>query len=431
MHRITLPVGLLLFLLGSLSAGAPAPQATSGEWPQFRGPNRDAVSSETGLLKQWPKEGPKLLWEAKGAGRGYASVAISNGKIFTLGDAPSTADDKDEYLTCFDAADGKQLWKTKTGPAWSKGQANWQSSRSTPTVDGELLYVLTPHGLLLGLETATGKERWRKDLAKDFEGKKGDGWGYSESVLIDGDHLVCTPGGDKATMVALNKKTGDLIWKASSPNDRGAGHASIVISNIGDRKVYVQTTASGALGVDAKDGKLLWTYGIDRTTAVVPNPIVRGDLVFFSAGYNRGGALLRQVPTSDCGVKAEEVYGLKRELSNRHGGIVLVGDHLYGDSDHSGIPFCAKFMTGEVQWKERGSGSSSASVVSADGHLYIRFANGTMVLAKATPEKYTEVGAFKIPHSGARPSWSHPVVVGGKLYLREQDWLMCYDLKAN
>jgi len=420
-----LVVGLVLGVASPAALGQIKPLA--GAWPQFRGPNRDGVSTETGLLKSWPKDGPPLAWQTKGAGRGYASLAIAGGKIFTLGDAPSTADDKDEYVLCFNEADGKQLWKTKTGPAWNNGQPNWQSSRSTPTVDGELLYVLTPHGNLICLESATGKERWRKSMQKDLGGKKGDGWGYSESPLVDGDWVICTPGGDKATMVALDKKTGNTIWQAANAGNKGAGHASIVPSEVGGTKVYVQTTASAALGVRAKDGKLLWTYPL-KGTAVIPTPIVRGDLVFVDVGYNVGGALIRQVADGD-NIKVEEVYGLKTELNNKHGGIVLVGDFLYGDKNDGGIPFCAELMTGKVRWSSRGSGKESASVTAADGNLYIRYANGTMVLVPAKPEEYKEAGSFKIPESGKRPGWSHPVVADGKLFLREQDHVFCYDIK--
>jgi outer membrane protein assembly factor BamB len=429
MLRISL-LGSLVFVLTATSSvtaeeGAPA----KAEWPQWRGPKRDDLSPDTGLLKAWPAEGPALLWEVKGAGRGYASVAIAAGKIYTMGDGPSTAGDEDEYLLCFDEATGKQLWKAKLGPAWNKGQSDWQSSRSTPTVDGEVVYALTAHGDLACLETADGKERWRKNLQKDLGGNKGDSWGYSESVLVDEDKVVCTPGGAKAMMAALNKKTGQTIWTAAVPNYRGAGHASIVIAEVANTRVYVQTAAGGGLGVRASDGNVLWTYPIERTTAVIPTPIIRGDLVFFSAGYNRGGALLRQVPTSDGGVKVEEIYGLKPELQNKHGGIVLVGDFLYGDTNDNGTPFCAELMTGKVRWKKRGSGKGSAAMTYADGHLYIRYADGTMVLAAAAPDAYKEISSFTIPHSGDRPSWSHPVVAGGKLFLREGEYLLCYDLR--
>ena len=422
---LRLPLATLLALAGTFVTGT----VRGEDWPTFRGASRTAVAPDTNLLESWPEGGPTLLWKAVGAGRGYATPAIAGKRIVTLGDGLSTADDKDEYLTCYDRETGKQLWKTKTGQAWNEGPESWQSSRSTPTIDGDLVSVITPQGQLVCCQLADGKEKYRVDLKAAFGGKKGDGWGYSESPLVDGDRLVCTPGGDDAMIVALDKKTGKEIWKCPMKDCRGAGHSSIVISKVGDRKVYVQTTASGAVGVDAATGKLLWSFPIDQTTAVIPTPIVRGDLVFFSAGYRRGGALLKQVPTAD-GVKMEEIYGLKQDLANKHGGVVLVGDHLYGDSDDQGIPFCAELMTGKIVWKERGTGKGSIAVAAGDGHVYLRFQDGILALVKADPAGFKEVSTFKIPDSDARPSWAHPVILDGKLYLREQDAILCYDITA-
>ena len=396
-------------------------------WPTFRGADRTATAPDTNLLQQWPADGPKLIWETSGAGRGYAGVAIADGKIFTLGDAPSTASDKDEYVTCFDQATGKHLWSSKTGPAWTQGKGSWQSSRSTPTIDGDRLYVITPEGTLISLNTDQGTENWRIDLKKEYGGKKAEQWGYSESVLIDGDRLICTPGGPKNTMLALDKMTGEKVWSNSRKKDRGAGHSSIIISEIGGVKVYVQMTGSGAMGVRASDGEILWTWDIEKTTAVIPTPIIRDDLVFISVGYKRGGALLRQTADGE-NVTVEEVYGLNPKLSNKHGGVVLVGDYVYGDADDKGTPFCADLMTGEIKWKSRGSGKKSASVAVADGHLYIRYSDGTMTLVEANPQAFKEVGSFKVPGSGERPSWAHPAIVDGKLYLREGDKILCYDI---
>ncbi len=292
------------------------------------------------------------------------------------------------------------------------------------------MYVTTPHSDVICCESATGKEIWRKNLKKDFDGKKADGWGYSESVLIDGDKVICTPGGSKNTVVALNKLTGETIWSTSQEDNRGAGHSSAAIAEIGGTRVYVQVTGSGPIGIRATDGKLLWSFPLEKTTAVIPTPIVRGDLVFFAAGYKRGGALLKQKPGADGTVDIEAIYPVTPSLANKHGGVIVVGEHIYGDSDDQGIPFCADLMTGENKWKSRGTGKGSAAFAAADGRLYIHFADGTMVLAKATPEGYTEVGSFKVPGSGERPSWSHPVIVGGKLYVREQDSVLCYDVKA-
>ena len=427
MSRLRLTAVGILISFSLLGAGT----ATAGDWPTFRGPQRNAISPETGLLQEWPSDGPKLLWQTQGAGRGYSSLAIAGGRIFTLGDGPSTADDKDEYLLCFEQADGKPRWRAKTGAAFHHRNADWGSSRSTPTVDGALVYVLTPTSDLVCCQTADGKERWRKNLKADFGGNKADGWGYSESVLVDGELVICTPGGQKATLVALNKHTGEPGWTAVREGDRGAGHASIVVSEIAGTRVYVQCTGSGPLGVRASDGKVLWSFPIRQITAVIPTPIVRGDLVFFTAAYGLGGGLLRQVPAADGEVKIEEVYPINIELANKHGGVVLVRDFLYGDSDDKGVLFCAELLTGKNRWKHRGAGKGSASVAEADGRLYVHFADGTMSLVEASPDEYRELGSFKVPGSGERPGWSHPVISDGKLYVREQDTLCCYDVRSH
>ena len=422
------PCYTVLFALSAILASGPI-GAFAADWPTFRGADRTAVSKETGLLPEWPEAGPPLAWEVTGTGRGYTSLAIVGDRIYLLGDGISDVEDQDEYLMCLSRKDGSRLWATKIGPAWNEGNPAWQSSRSTPTVDDGRVYALTARGELICCDAKSGQEQWRKNLKDYFGGKKADGWGYSESVLIDGDKLICTPGGEKTTMAALDKRTGETIWTAVREGDRGAGHASAVIAEIGGVREYVQTTGGGALGVRAADGKVLWSYPIDKTTAVAPTPILSGDLVFFSAGYKRGGALLKQMADGEGGVTIEEVYGLKPELSNKHGGIVLVDGHLFGDTDATGVPFCADLMTGEVAWKGRGSGRGSIAVAAADGRLYLHFDNGTMVLAKADPEGYAEVGSFTVPHSGERPSWSHPVILDGKLYLRENDAVLCYDIR--
>jgi outer membrane protein assembly factor BamB len=274
-----------------------------------------------------------------------------------------------------------------------------------------------------------GKILWQKSFEKEFAGKKADSWGYSESVLVDGDKVIATPGGPTSTVVALDKKTGEKIWSLSNPDDRGAGHSSIVISNVGGMKVYVQSTGSGLIGFSEK-GTLLWNYPVAKTTAVIPTPIIRDDLVFYPVGYKTGGALVRQVPSGNGQVAVKEIYGFNTKLANKHGGVVLVGNHVYGDSDDKGQPFCADLMTGELAWASRGSGSGSAVVIAGGDRLYIRYQNGILALAEADPAAYKEVGSFKIPGSDERPSWSHPVILDGKLYLREQDKILCYDIRA-
>jgi outer membrane protein assembly factor BamB len=394
------------------------------DWPQWRGPERNGCSKETGLLTSWPKDGPPLLWKASGVGNGYASVSIAGGKLFTLGNQG-----KSTYVFALNLADGKLLWSAEVGrPGSNLG--------CTPTVDGKLLYAIGQDGDLVCVETDSGQVKWRRHLKKDFGGTCG-GWNYTESPLVDGDKLVCTPGGKDAALVALNKNTGEVIWKCPSPFNRPtAGYSSIVIAEVGGVRQYVQLMHDGVIGVAAKDGKLLWQYG-DRgdrfagNTANIPTPIVRGDEVFCVAGYGRGGGLVKLVPAGG-GVKAEEVY-FNRTLNNKHGGVVLVGDYLYGDRDESGNPYCAEVSTGKVVpgWQKRGEseGRGSVSVTYADGHLYFRYQNGIVALVEANPAGYKEKGSFKIPNAGGAPSWSHPVVVGGRLYLREKDMVWCYDVK--
>jgi outer membrane protein assembly factor BamB len=420
-----------LALASGLAALSQQTTFAADAWPTFRGVNRSAVASEKGLLDSWPEKGPPLVWKSQGAGRGYAALAIADGRIYTLGDAPSTVSDESEYLLCFDQRDGRPLWQTKLGAPWAEGKPDWQSSRSTPTIDGDRVYVLTAHGDLFCCQTADGKQVWHKNLKTDFGGKKADSWGYSESVTVDGDNLLCTPGGEEHTMIALNKKTGALVWSTSLAEVRGAGHSSIVKSEIKGTRVLVQNTGSGPIGVRARDGKLLWHYPVEKTTAVIPTPIVRDDLVFFAVGYKRGAALLKQVPGEGGDVTIKEIYPLIVKLANKHGGVVLVGDYVYGDSDDAGIPFCAELMTGDIKWTKRGSGRGSACVAAADGHLYFHFANGKMILVEANPEEYSETGSFMVPGSGDRPSWSHPVILDGKLYLREQDTILCYNLRKS
>ncbi len=423
----TFVVGATLATVGLSNIGLSTVQAE--DWPTFRGANRTSVSSEENLLDSWPEGGPKLLWTASGAGRGYASPAVSQGKIYTLGDGPSTAGDKDEYITCFSATDGKQLWMTKTGPAWNEWQTAWQGSRSTPTVDGAHVYVLTPHGVLHCVQTSDGTRVWNRDLKEQFAGQKHDKWGYSESPLVDGNLVLCTPGGPEATVVALDKQTGEEIWRCPRPDDVGAGHSSIVISNVGGQKVYVQHTGGGPMGISA-DGMLLWDYDRDTPTAFIPTPVIQGDYVFSVAGYGRGGALLQQIPGSDGAVSVKEIYDPKVELGNKHGGVILIGDYLYGGKEDQAIIYCANMKTGEVKWNERGSGVKSASVIGADGKLYIRFQNGVVALAEANPAAYTEISSFTTPGSGEgeKPSWAHPVISNGKLLLREGDAILCYQV---
>jgi len=397
---------------------------SAADWPGFRGSKRDGLSTDTGLLKEWPKDGPELVWKSTDLGIGFSSVAISGERIFTMGDNKDAC-----YLYGLKRSTGEKIWSLKVG----KTGGNYAGPRCTPTVDGDLVYALGQFGDLVCVKADSGDEVWRKNLPKDFKGASG-GWNYTESLLIDGDNLVCTPGGKEATMLALNKKTGETVWKGTSPRGESAGYSSIVVGEIGGVRQYIQLTSNALVSFSAKDGKFLWKYGDSQdrfagNTANIPTPIVKGDMVFASAGYGRGGGLVK-VTEKNGSFEVEEKW-FKKDLNNKHGGIVLVGDYLYGDRDSNGSPWCADFLTGDIKWtkKERSEGRGSASLVYADKHLYIHYDNGYAVLVPAAPDAYTEKGSFKIPNATSN-SWAHPVVLDGKLYLRDKDILWVYNVKA-
>jgi outer membrane protein assembly factor BamB len=432
-RRLLVPVFCLLaaaWCLTSLAADKrPAKSPQGPYWPQWRGAHRDGVADDTGLLTQWSAGGPELIWKASNLGRGFSSVAIAGGRIYTLGDR-----DDGQFVIALDLDSGKQLWATPIGDVWEPG--GYAGPRCTPTVDGANLYVVGPHGDLVCLEAASGKEIWHRNMQKDFGGRMHSGWGYSESPLVDGNKLVCTPGGPDAAIVALDKKTGREIWRSTVPQlgqqgGDGAAYSSIVVSNGGGVRQYVQLMGRGVVGVAARDGDFLWGYNrVANGTANVPTPIVEGDYVFCSTGYRTGAALLKLVP-DDAGVKAQEVYFLDgTQFQNHHGGMIMLGDYIYAGHGHNGgAPVCLEWKTGTTVWRHnRGPGSGSAALAYADGNLYFRFQDGLVALIGATPDEYLEKGTFRIPDV-EQPSWSHPVIAGGKLYLREQDALYCYDVK--
>ena len=419
---LVVSVVALLSLAGALHA---AKKASIAEWPQWRGPNRDGISPETDLLDEWPKDGPPLLYKASGLGGGYSSLAVVEGKIYTLGRRANK-----EELIALDAADGKILWSAPTGGT--------DSPNGTPTVDGDRVYAVGHQGDLLCANVSDGKVLWKKNFGRDFGGKMMSGWGFSESPLVDGDRLLCTPGANDAMIVALDKKTGDTIWKAAMPakvgakGQDGAAYSSIVISHGAGVKQYVQLVGRGVIGVRADNGETLWTYNaIANGTANIPTPIVHGDYVFCSSGYNTGAALLK-LTKSGNGVRAHEEYFLKPSvMQNHHGGMVLVGDYVYcGNGHNNGFPICVNLKTGKVAWEPgRGPGQESAAIACADGNLYFRYQNGLMALIEASPEKYHLKSTFQIPGTG-QPSWPHPAIAEGKLYLRDQDLLFVYDIQA-
>jgi outer membrane protein assembly factor BamB len=382
---------------------------TGGNWPQWRGPNRDGISKETGLLKQWPAVGPPLVWKAVGAGRGYSSMAVANGRLFTMG---LRADR--EYVIAVDVATGKEVWATPHGTAYRDSRGD--GPRGTPTVDGNSLYALGGNGDLSCLDAKTGRIVWAINVLTKFGGENIN-WGISESPLVIDEKLLINAGGPGASIVALNKKDGSLIWKSQSDK---AGYSSGMPVQIGNTMQVVFFTHRRAVGLDLKDGKLLWEYARPANdTANVATPVVRGNRVFISSDYGTGAGLVEIKADG----KALEVYFTK-DMRNHHSSSILIGDYLYGFS--SGILTAMRFDTGEVAWRDRSVGKGS--LVYADGSLYALSENGVVGLIEATPTGYREKGRFRIQQDSL-PTWTHPIIAGGRLYLRDQDTIYAYDVR--
>jgi len=390
-------------------------------WNQWRGPNRDGISPDTGLLKEWPAGGPPLAWKTTGIGEGYSSVSISGDKLFTQGDVGGSSS-----IICLKAADGKIVWTAKIGEA---GGARDPGSRGTPATDGTLVFAISQGGDLVCVEAEGGKVKWQKSLQRDFGGKR-PGWWWSESPLLDGDLVVCTPGGSKGAVVALKKETGEPAWQSADFKD-GAHYTSLLPAEIGGVRQYVILTAESVAGIAAKDGKVLWRADRKGKTAVIPTPIYKDGLLFVTSGYGVGCNAFKI--TADGGqFKTEEVYSGK-QVKNHHGGVVLVGDHLYELDDDRKLK-CVEFKTGKVVWEDKCVGKGS--IAYADGHLYCRGETSEkggachIALVEASPQGYKESGRIEQPDRSATAAWAHPVVFGGRLYIRDMDVLLCYDVKA-
>jgi outer membrane protein assembly factor BamB len=400
---------ILTFVLGSLLAFS-----TIGavEWTQWRGPARDGKSQETGLLKTWPASGPKLLWKVESLGEGFASYSIADGRLFTQGQK-----DGRQYLIALDAKTGKTLWELRHGETYGNNRGN--GPRGTPTIDGDRIYALGADGNLVCASASAGKKIWEVNLLAKFGGSNIK-WGLSESPLIDGEKLIVNAGGPGASVVALNKNDGAVIWKSGSDE---AGYSSAVIAEVGGIKMYVLLTGEAAIGLRADNGKLLWRYAqVSNRTANIATPIVKGDLVFVSTDYGTGCALLRLKPVNG-GIEAEEVY-FNRDMRNHYSSSVLVGDYLYGYS--SRMLTCMKLETGEVMWVDRSVGKGQ--VIFADGRLYLLSEDGVVGMAEASPAGYKEISRFEISR-GNYPTWTLPVILDGVMYLRDQGLLYAYNVK--
>ncbi len=414
------------FGIRGLLAVSTAWTLVAGDWPQWRGPQRNGVSTETGLLKEWPKDGPKRRWNVADAGSGYSTPAVVADRLYLLGNEGL----ENEFVQALSVEDGKRVWRTRLGQVGNpKQNPSFPAARSTPTVEGEFLYALGSDGDLACLESATGNVRWQKNLRSDFGGKPGE-WAYSESPLLDGDTVVCTPGGREATLVALNKKTGVVTWKCAVPEADEAAFASAINVEVGGVKQYVQLLQKGLVGVEAKAGKFLWRYGkpVSRYGANIPTPVVSDGYIYCASAGTGAGVI--QLKGKDGRVEPEQVY-FEAKLPTAIGGTVKVGDFLYGTTGEALL--CAEFATGRVKWEERAVGA--ASLCYADGRLYLHGENGDVALVEPAPESYLEKGRFTPPdqpkHANQmEKAWAYPVVANGRLYIRDHGTLWCYDVRA-
>lgn len=390
-------------------------QTPSTDWPQWRGPDRNGVSKETGLLKQWPKSGPALVWSASQLGGGYGSVAVRGDRVYLQG-----MKNRQSIVTSLDRATGKFVWSAQLGSSGNNDRGS--GPRSTPTVDGDRVFALTENGDLASLQAADGKIVWRRNILQEFRGRNIN-WLISESPLVDRDLVIVSPGGRNAGMVALEKATGKTVWTSKELSEE-AGYASPVVADVQGVRTIMTLTSEAAVGVRASDGKLMWRYGnVANGTANITTPVYADGKVFFTSAYGTGGALLGLRAAGEEN-RAQEIY-FTSNMQNHHGGVVLVDGYLYGFSNS--ILTCMEFATGKVMWRDRSVGKGS--VAYADGHLYVLSENNVVGLVEASPTGYREKGRFPVPDQGWS-SWAHPVVSGGRLYIRNQEILASYDVRA-
>jgi outer membrane protein assembly factor BamB len=416
MHRF----GFLLLLIINMPVAALAGE--NAAWPCFHGPSRDNLSTDKGLVQTWPEDGPKLLWTASGIGHGYSSVSIAGDRIFTAG-----VIEKQTYVMVLDLT-GKKIWQRLNGQSWEASEKQpwavpYAGSRGTPTVDGDAVYHLSELGLLTAFDANTGQQRWQVELLKTFRAERPE-YGYSESVLIRGNYLFCCPGGDGGYIAALDKGTGNTLWANTEIKDP-VGNCSLVVARIDGLEQIITLSAKRILGFDPNNGHLLWDYEFaNKRENNITDVIVSGGLVYASSGYGKGSILLRPLRQADGKYSVESVW-TSDLLDNHHGGVLLFDGHLYGAGHEAAGWFCLDFNTGKKLWQAEGKGS----LTYADNRLYCLDENGTMSLVKAAAEKWDETGSFRLQRGGRGLYWAHPVVYGGRLYVRHSDQLFAYDVR--
>lgn len=416
--RVLMLAGLVCVLGFNVSAD---------DWPQFRGPKRDGISKETGLLKEWPAEGPKLVWQNKDVAAGWGAASIVKDIVYLVGNRGV----EEESVTAYKAGDGSKLWSTKIGPVGKPNQQpKYPGARSTATIDGGVAYVLGSDGDLVALDAAKGDVKWKKNLRTDFGGDSGV-WAYAESPLIDGETLVVAPGKATATVVALNKNTGAEIWRCAIPEGDLAAYASAIVVDYGGIKQYVHVLQNGIVGIDAKNGKLLWRYtrAGKGSPANIPTPVARDGIIYTAGARTGAGAVKLKVVEGDK-VSAEEIY-FDTKLPAAIGGAVLVGDVLYGSSG-AGLQ-AVEFETGKVKWLKEDKGIAPGALLYADGHLILYGEDGDVALVEANGGEFKQKGRFRPAgaekHSGMLKSWAYPALSNGRLYLHDGNSLWCYQVK--
>lgn len=390
----------------------------AADWPQFHGPGRDNISTETGLLKEWPPEGPELLWTAQGLGHGFSSLAVAGGMIYTAGNV-----EKDTVITALNL-DGKTLWQVRNGAAWMRDHPG---TRATPTVDGDCLYHQSPLGQIACLRTRTGEPVWQLNVLEKFSSEP-PRWGLAESLLIDGNRVISCPGGPQTCMVALDKRTGAVRWQAPSTGEL-AGYASAILAEHQGRRMVITLTAKALIGVNADTGDLLWH--VEHESYADENilmPIYHDGHVFVST--LKTGSVKWKINVPNGGVSLAEVWRTE-ELDNHHGGVLLLDGHLYGTSTfrNRNLWVCLDWETGTRQFVEEAVGKSSLTY--ADGLLYTLSIDRLMGLVRAAPTGLEIISSFTIPEGGEGKSWAHPLISDGRLYVRHGQFLYAYDVAAD
>jgi outer membrane protein assembly factor BamB len=410
----------IAFSLFAVLSGFNAAAQKTSVWPCFHGIDRTNKSAETGMIKEWPKDGPPLLWTISGLGEGYSSVSIGGGLLYTAG-----MFNNQTYVFSFDL-EGKPVWRKPNGKAWSTTlsyASSYTGARSTPTYDNGVLYHLGERGRLAAFDSKTGEEIWYREFLQEFNAELPE-YGYSESVLIDGDNLYTRPAGKKGYQVCLNKHTGELVW-ANNEIPGSAGYSSLVIKEFGGYRQVIGSGSNCYYGADIKTGKLLWKVDFENQRELnVADAISYNEYVFISSGYGKGSMLIKLKASGK--IIVPETVWQSALMDNHHGGVILHNGYLYGSGSNSRGWFCLDFLTGKQLWKTDGKGS----VTYADGMLYLLDERGAMKLIRATPDKYELAGEFTVPKGGEGNYWAHPVVCGNRLYIRHADKIYAYNLKG-